>query len=197
MGPYGVDLEFFHPDADENPGTGSFKVLFVGQPVRQKGLHYLLEAWRRLNLPNSELCIVARSGRNNPVLSRYKSEFAFLQDLDWMRLREEYRRADLVCLPSLSEGFGLVTLESLACGTPVLTSTTTGSSEVISHGQDGFVVPAADLQALMAALEFAYSDRDCLKGMRCAARKKAERFPWNRFRQRLREAVQSPITATA
>ena len=196
MIPYGVDLEFFHPGADENPRTGSFKVLFVGQPVRQKGLHYLLEAWRRLNLPNSELSIVARSGKNNPILSRYESEFTLLQNLDWVRLREEYRRADLVCLPSLSEGFGLVTLESLACGTPALTSAATGASEIISHGEDGFVVPAGDLQALMSALEFAYSDRDRLRSMRCVARRKAERFPWSRFRQHLREAVQSSIVAT-
>ena len=192
MAAYGVDLEFFNPGADD-PRTGSFKVLFVGQPVRQKGLHYLLEAWRRLKLPNAELSIVARSGRNNPILSRYESGFTLLQDLDWMRLREQYRRADLVCLPSLSEGFGLVTLESLACGTPVLTSTATGSSEIISHGEDGLVVPAADLQALMVALEFAYSDHDHLKRMRCAARRKAERFPWSRFRQVLREAVQPQL----
>lgn len=194
--PYGVDLEFFNPGADENRRTGSFNVLFVGQPVRQKGLHHLLEAWRRLKLPNSELSIVARSGRSNPILSRYESEFTLLQNFDWMRLREEYRRADLICLPSLSEGFGLVILESLACGAPVLTSTATGSSEIISHGEDGFVVPPADLPALMAVLEFAYSDRDRLRSMRWAARRKAERFPWSRFRQRLREAVQSPIVAT-
>jgi len=191
--PYGVDLEFFTPT---NPESGTFKVLFVGQPVRQKGLHYLLEAWHRLNVSQAELRIVGTAHRNNPILSRYASEFTFRGNLDWNDLREEYRRADLLCLPSLSEGFGLVTLESLACGTPVLASRAAGSSELLQHGEDGFVVDAASLPSLMAALESAYSDRRRLRDMRVAARCKAERFPWSRFREGIRGAVQSSEVAS-
>jgi len=193
--PYGVDLDFFTPGS---PNMGAFRLLFVGQPVRQKGLHYLLEAWNRLKLPNAELHVVARSGRSNAVLSRYSDKFIFHEDLDWTSLREEYRRADLVCLPSLSEGFGLVTLESLACGTPVLASDAAGSSELLEQGQDGFVIPAADLPSLVVALESAYSDRPRLREMRAAARRKAERFPWSRFREGIRVAVgRAVLTATS
>ena len=193
--PYGVDLDFFTP---ASPIIGAFRLLFVGQPVRQKGLHYLLDAWNRLKLPNAELHVVARGGRNNAILSRYSDKFIFHEDLDWTSLREEYRRADLVCLPSLSEGFGLVTLESLACGTPVLASDAAGSSELLEQGQDGFVIPAADPRSLMAALEAAYSDRPRLREMRAAARRKAEKFPWSRFREGIRVAVgRAVLTATS
>lgn len=184
--PYGVDLDFFTP---VNSESGTFKVLFVGQPIRQKGLHYLLEAWRRLKFHDAELRIVSREDRNNSMLSEYSSEFTFSGSLEWKELREEYRRADLLCLPSLSEGFGLVTLESLACGTPVLATVAAGSSELLSDGEDGFVVAAADLTRLMAALESAYSDRRQLRDMRVAARRKAEKFPWSRFREGIRGAV--------
>lgn len=186
--PYGVDLEFFSPG---RPEAETFKVLFVGQPVRQKGLHYLLEAWKQLRFPQAELRIVARSDRGNSILSRYSGDYVFRADLDWNSLREEYRHADLLCLPSLSDGFGLVTLESLACGTPVLASDATGSSELLRDGEDGFVVPAANLEELMATLDSAYSDRRHLREMRAAARRKAENFPWSRFRQGVREAVQT------
>lgn len=183
--PYGVDLDFFTP---LDPPSTSFTVLIVGQPVRQKGFHYLLEAWRRLRLPKSELRIVGQK-EETALSSRYSSQCRFLGKLDWYRLRDEYRCADLLCLPSLSEGFGLVTLESLACGTPVLASQAAGSSELLDEGDDGFVIPAANLNALMAALESSYSNRARLREMRAAARKKAERFPWSKFRAGIREAV--------
>lgn len=185
--PYGVDIDFFTPSTP--PENGNFRVLFVGQPVRQKGLHYLLEAWTRLNLPKSELRVVARTDRDNAILRRYAGKFTFVGALRWSSLREEYRRADLLCLPSLSEGFGLVALESLACGTPVLASDAAGSSELLRDGEDGFVVPAGNLATLMAALESAYSDRRRLRDMRIAARGKAENFPWSRFRQAIRAVV--------
>jgi glycosyltransferase involved in cell wall biosynthesis len=88
----------------------------------------------------------------------------------------------------------LVTLESLACGTPVLASDAAGSSELLREGEDGFVVPAANLASLMEALESAYSDRRRLREMRIAARAKAENFPWSRFRQNIRAAVENVQT---
>lgn len=188
---YGVDVDFFTP-AHSTPRP--FTVLFVGQPVRQKGIHYLLEAWRRLKFPNAELRIAGKSSRGNAILSRFSSEITFRGVLDWNELREEYRHADLLCLPSLSEGFGLVTLESLACGTPVLATTAAGSSEILSEGGDGFVIEAANLESLMAVLESAYSGRRRLREMRRAARSKAEKFPWIRFRQGIREAVENSVT---
>jgi glycosyltransferase involved in cell wall biosynthesis len=183
--PYGVDLDFFSP---VGLPPKSFTVLFVGQPVRQKGFHYLLESWHQLRLPNSELRVAGGQGGTALTL-RYGSQCRFLGKLNWYRLRDEYRQADLLCLPSLSEGFGLVTLESLACGTPVLASQAAGSSELLDDGEDGFVIPTANLNALMAALESAYSDRRRLREMRAAARRKAERFPWSKFRDGIRGAV--------
>jgi glycosyltransferase involved in cell wall biosynthesis len=187
-----VDIDFFTPST--TPENGKFRVLFVGQPVRQKGLHYLLEAWTRLNLPKSELLVVARTDRDDAILRRYTGKFTLVGALGWGSLREEYRRADLLCLPSLSEGFGFVTLESLACGTPVLASDATGSSELLRDGEDGFVVPAANLASLMEALESAYSNRR-LRDMRIAARSKAENFPWSRFRQSIRAVVEMGAAA--
>jgi glycosyltransferase involved in cell wall biosynthesis len=157
-------------------------VLFVGQLVRQKGLHLLLEAWRRLKFPNAELRIAGRGAQNTKLLSAFESQYTFLGGLDWSQLREEYRRADLVCSPSLTEGFGLVNLEALACGTPVLTSDGCGAADVLDEGEDGFVVPAGELIPLLERLEFGYRNREQLRAMRTAARAKAEKHPWSRFR---------------
>ena len=189
--PYGVDLEFFC--AADFQQQEKFSVLFVGQLCRQKGLHYLLEAWRRLALPNAELRIVGRRP-DNAVISRYAQAARFLGPLDWLELCEEYRRADLLCLPSLSEGFGQVILEALACGTPVLTTNSCGASDLIVHEQNGFVIPAANLDALIATLRSASQHRDRLREMRAAARATAEQYPWTRFRRSLVKTLRS-ITA--
>jgi glycosyltransferase involved in cell wall biosynthesis len=189
--PYGVDLEFFTPIQESR---SKFTVLFVGHLVRQKGLHYLLEAWRRLKLSNAELRIVGGLGSSHKWLSAYCGDATFLGTLEKDALRREYRQADLLCLPSLSDGFGLVVLESLACGTPVLTTTTCGASDLIRDSANGFVIPSSDLTTLMARLEWAARNRALLREMRSAARKTAELCPWNKFRRRLISALQS-ITA--
>ena len=183
--PYGVDLEFFSPAGSQRE---QLSVLFVGQLCRQKGLHYLLEAWRRLALRNAELRIVGLPC-DKAVISRYAQAARFLGRLNWIELREEYRRADLLCLPSLSENSGQVVIEALACGTPVLTTTSCGASDMIVQEQNGFVVPAADLDALISALTSASQHRDRLREMRRSARATAEQYPWTRFRQSIVERL--------
>lgn len=184
--PYGVDSQFFTPG--QPPTDDKLTVLFVGQLVRQKGLHYLLEAWRRLKLPNARLRIV---GGNPARVKRLNNNWnvEFLGRLDWSALRNEYRGADLLCLPSLSDGFGLVVLEAMACGTPALVTKSTGAADLIEEGRNGFVVPPADLDPLTSRLEWASQNRDRLQEMRAQARACAWRYTLPRFRKQLVEAL--------
>jgi glycosyltransferase involved in cell wall biosynthesis len=189
--PYGVDLEFFTPSQESR---NKFTVLFVGHLFRQKGLHYLLEAWRRLNLANAEVRIVGAPGSRQKSLRGFADHATFVGTLEKDALRTEYRQADLLCVPSLSDGFGLVVLEALACGTLVLTTSTCGASDLIRRAANGFVIPPADLTALVEHLEWAARNRPLMRDMRSAARKTAELYPWTKFRQRLRNALPA-ITA--
>lgn len=190
--PYGVDLDFFRP---QQRIKNKFTVLFAGQIARQKGLHYLLEAWRCLSLPDSELRIAGRvSSENRGFIREYRTQATFLGALDREQLRAEYQQADLLCLPSLSDGFGHVVLEAMACGTPALVTESCGASDLISSGQNGFVVPSADLAALSAKIEWIFRHRDELAEMRFAARNSAERYPWSRFRGALVDGLQSLST---
>ena len=184
--PYGVDLDFF---TAEFRRKRSFTVLFVGQLVRQKGIHYLLEAWRRLSLPTSALRVVGRGDGAGGFVREYKDRVTFLGGMDWQSLRAEYQQADLICLPSLSDGFGLVVLEALACGTPVLLTESCGAADVVREGENGFLVPAADLQSLMTKLEWAFTYRQDLHRMRAAARETATQYPRKRFRTQLAETL--------
>jgi UDP-glucose:(heptosyl)LPS alpha-1,3-glucosyltransferase len=96
------------------------------------------------------------------------------------KIQEAYRAADLLVFPTLYDPFANVCLEALACGLPVLTTTTNGSSEVITEGADGYVVDGAEAglaENLVARItEFVTLGTDRRAAMRKQARAKAERF---------------------
>ena len=184
--PYGVDLDFFVPTQKKSE---KFTVLFVGQLVRQKGLHYLLEAWRQLKLPNAELRIAGSPG-NSRFLRNYCPEAVLLGFLGSASLRSEYQNADLLCLPSLSEGFGHVVLEAMACGTPALVTPSCGASDLIRDNENGFVISSVNLDQLVERLEWAFENRASLRDMSAAARKTAEQHSWTRFREELVQNLQ-------
>lgn len=186
--PYGVDTDVFHPAAC--PPDSPFRVLFVGQLTHKKGLAYLLEAWRRLGLKDAELVLVGRGRSDAEILALYEGHYTLrgpVNDRD--ELRTLYQSSHVCCVPSLSEGFGLVYLESLACGTPIIASRNSGAPDVITDGQEGFIVGIRDVDALMQRLLWCYEHRGALADMRERARTTAERFTWPAFRRALASTI--------
>jgi glycosyltransferase involved in cell wall biosynthesis len=166
-----------------------FRVLFVGQKVQRKGLSYLLDAWSKLRLPNAELVLVGRGTRDEALLSQYAGIYRDVENVSDVELDALYRSADLFCMPSLVEGFGLVYLEALARGIPIIGTPNTGAAELITHGREGFIVPIRDAEALAHYIEWGYSHRAELDDMRGLALKVAQKYSWHRFRDSLTEAI--------
>jgi glycosyltransferase involved in cell wall biosynthesis len=186
--PLGVDLDTFHPRPAQPQAT--FRVLFVGSVVQRKGIKYLLEAWRRLALPDAELIIAGRGFVDSDVLARYRGLYTHRPNVSRSELIGLYQEADVFVLPSLAEGFGLVLLEALACGTPVVSTTSTAGPDLQVDGDGGFVLPPRDLDRLAQTLRWCYDQRaERLLGMRHRARQIAERFSWKQFRLQFANAV--------
>jgi glycosyltransferase involved in cell wall biosynthesis len=180
--PLGVELGRY---SDRPKEIGPFRVVFVGQMVQRKGLEYLLKAWKRLRLPNAELVLAGRGRVDRRLLAEFASEFKYVGELSNAELRELYITSDLFCMPSLVEGYGLVYLEALACGLPVIATRNTGAADMVQDGREGFIVPIQDVEALAEKLEWAYRNRAALTEMRTAARSLAEQYSWLRFRREL------------
>lgn len=188
--PYGVDLDRFRPLADPSPSSARpFRVIFAGQMIQRKGLWYLLEAWKRLALPQAELIIVGRGSMDQKLLAKYEGTFRLEVAVGGERLRELYATSDVCCVPSLVEGFGLVYLEALACGTPVIATLHTGVADLITEGEQGFIVKIRDVEALAERILWCYGHRDELAAMRKKARQVAEKYTWSGFRRSLLSAV--------
>jgi len=171
-----IDIALFSPSPDPPPEK-PFRVLCVGGIWPIKGHVYLLEAWKKLALPNAELVFAGTlMGTMKPVLARYAGLFRYLAPLAKPALAQLYRECALSVLPSVQDGFGLVVAESLACGTPAIVSDHVGARDIVRPGENGFVVPARDVDALAEAILKVYRSAELRRHLRAGALASRPRF---------------------
>ena len=182
----GVDLKTFSPSPD--PGGKAREscvwLLFVGQDFRRKGLAPLLEALAIADRAGHVLSLRV-IGRDDPKPYRELAEKLGIADRVTFegptgKIQEAYRSADLFVFPTLYDPFANVCLESLACGLPVLTTSTNGSSEVVEECIEGYVVDGAVVGLSERLAEkigtFCSLSYDVRERMGHASRSKAEKF---------------------
>ncbi|WP_028990318.1 glycosyltransferase family 4 protein [Thermithiobacillus tepidarius DSM 3134] len=182
--PYGAPLlPMLGPDA--KAPARKLRVLFVGSLDQRKGLAYLLKAVGLLG-GEIELTLVGRKPQAHcaPLEAALKVH-RWIPSLPHRELLQEYGRHDVFVFPSLFEGFGLVILEALSQGLPVITTPHTGGPDILEEGRDGFIVPIRSPEAIAEKLLLLARDRDLLQAMSQAARQKAAMLPWENYRQRL------------
>lgn len=187
--PYGYPTDRFRPKA--RVAGGPFIAVSVGTQNVRKGTHYLLEAWRRAALKDAKLRLIGPMGLEAGFLEQFRGLFEHVSHLPKSALEAEYRAADLLVFPTLGDGFGLVIQESMACGTPVLTTPCGGGPECISDGVEGWIVPPRDIDALVDLLRSAAASRDQLYRMGLASRRRAESWSWNNAAAKLMAELQA------
>ncbi len=162
-----------------------FRILFVGSVSLQKGVQYLLEAFRQLNLPDAELVFVGGAYPDSrSFLPRYQGLFRHIWFVPQDQLPELYSSASVFVLPSLQDGFGMVVYEAAACGLPVIITENVGAA--VRDGQDGFVVPIRDSDALADRLLRLYRDERLRHEMGQSAREFVQRFTWQAYHEELK-----------
>jgi len=151
--PYGVRLESFARVADPAPDT--FEVIYIGAVNIYKGFPYLLEAFAKLRHPKKRLRMVGLvADEMRPLLEKLPQEnVEFLGHVPQLQLKDLLSRSHVLVLPSIDDGFGMVMNQAMACGCPVIASTHTGGPDLITEGQDGFLVPIRDPEAILNRLQ--------------------------------------------
>ncbi len=169
--PHGVDVPTRVGEEAEPP-----EVLFAGRLSPEKGVLELVEAARGLNL------VVAGDG---PLRDRVPQARGFVPPAE---LEELYARAAVVACPSHREGFGVVCLEAMAHGKPVVAGAVGGLLELVVDGETGILVPPRDVGALRIALERLLEDRELRRRLGEAGRRRAaEHFSRDAATQRTLE----------
>ncbi len=189
--PYGAPVEYFQPQPKPD---NCFRALFVGRVSPRKGVHYLLPAWKDLKLKDAELVLVGQNLFPAGWLEQYKDICRHVPSVPHLLLNQYYSSASVLVFPSLIEGFGLVLLEAMSCGIPVITTPNTAGPDILTDGIEGFIIPVRDVEALKEKLEWCYSHPQELAEMGRAARRKAEQLNWGLYRQRLANQVRSLLT---
>lgn len=176
--PYGVDLERFRPAAE--PATGGFDVLFAGGMSLRKGLPYLLQAYARLQHPRKTLSFAGTpsSALVEDMRRRglWPEDARVLGHLPQPALAGLMSRSHALVLPSVEEGLALVLAQGLACGAVVVASRSTGAEDLFDDGEQGFIVPPRDADALAAALQRLADDPSLHARMRAAALARVRRI---------------------
>ncbi len=166
-----------------------FRVSFVGLIEPWKGFHYLIEAFNSLNLPDSELILWGGSG-SRPA-NRYLQEQMARNPAIVVRpvevrslgYGEVYAKSSVLVHPSLADGFGYVVAEAMASGIPVIVTDKTGAADLIVDGQNGYIVPPRDSEAIRDRLENLANNPGLLREMGRAARETARSLTFEKFRQ--------------
>lgn len=154
-----VDPDFFRPRPKRIANDRPFRVITVGSLKWPKGYEYALSAIRRL--VDKSLPVRYEIIGDGPERQRILYTIHDLGLTEYVRLvgrlsppqvRNRLQQADAFLLPSLSEGIANVALEAMACALPVVSTDCGGMREAITHGQEGFIVPTRDADALAEAL---------------------------------------------
>ncbi|MEO0493349.1 MAG: glycosyltransferase family 4 protein [Actinomycetota bacterium] len=172
VNPPGVELDVWTPVSGDAPRADDerIRIVFVGGDLERKGGLDLIEWFRTQQDPRFELHLVTPADVT-PVPGMFVHR---LREHD-PRLHELVRTAHVSVLPSRAECFGLVSIEAIASGTPVIQSDVGGASDIVRHGRTGLLVPPADQRAFDSALHDLLSDPARYDAMRIEARADAVR----------------------
>ena len=212
--PYGTTLESgtaatgdtTTPAITPHPVDGKFKILFVGRHIERKGICYLIEAAKHLPRDQFEIRIVgvgdltdklkaqaanATEARSNNGTAFEPAEIIFTGKLSPEALANEYRTANVFTLPAIvdskgdTEGLGVVLIEAMELGLPVVASNVGGIPDVVVDGVSGILVPEKDPEALAGAYRRLAAEPELVKQLLAGAQKRiAECFSWDKIVER-------------
>jgi len=174
--PIGVDIKKFKPIKRKD--NKIFKVAFAGNVCNKKGIPYLIQAWKELNLKDAELNLY---GRVYPEIKKYlKDNNRYnIKIHGFVDLTKELPKNHIFVFPSLLEGPTKVNYEALACGLPVITTYNTGS--IVRDDKEGFIIPIQNTKAIKEKILYFYNNPSEIVRMGNNARKLAEKYTWKRY----------------
>jgi glycosyltransferase involved in cell wall biosynthesis len=190
--PNGVGPEFFHVRSFS--GGNATKILFVGTWIDHKGIYYLAEAFEKVlrAVPEARLTIAGCLEPEEKVRRCFAPAAQAALEVWPFVARAEisslYAEHEIFVLPSLMEGMPLVVLEAMASGMAVVTTESSGMTDLIEDSHDGIMVIPGDTESLATAITRLCFDGGLRERLGRAAQEKMKRYTWSRSAQR-HEAV--------
>lgn len=201
--PYGTTLETgeisAEPTQAPHPVNGKFKILFVGRHIERKGICYLIEAAKYLPRDQFEIRIVGVGDLTDKLKAQAAevsttpdaANIIFTGKLSPEELANEYKTANVFTLPAIvdskgdTEGLGVVLIEAMELGLPVVASNVGGIPDVVVDGVSGILVPEKNPEALASAYKRLAAEPELQKQLLEGARKRIDEcFTWGKIVKR-------------
>lgn len=211
--PCGVDLELFQPmdkeEARRRLGLRDHEriILFVGRIEPLKGVDILIGAAAQLHgQEDFYLLIVGGDGHARSEMTHLQRlasglgidhHVSFIGPVDHERLPLFYNAADVCVVPSFYESFGLVAVEAMACGTPVVASRVGGLTVTVRDGETGYLVPWQCAEPFAERLELLLGNRELRRALGRTAREQMQRFCWASVAEGVIKAYRDLLEVTA
>ena len=188
--PNGVDLRRFNECDDKLMLEGDPTILYLGDLMRMKGVDVLIQAIAKLRseLPNMKLHLVGSGYMSDfQLLAKKKGIEKYVVFHGWATysmVSHYYKSADICVFPSRHEGFGIVILEAMSSGIPIIASNIGSFREIVSNGKNGILFKSEDADALSKAILALYQDLDLRKKISQAALKTVTQYSWENIAER-------------
>jgi len=193
--PNGIDPAHFSPAMPpiQEFRDGKLNIVFVGRLERRKGLDYLLRAYHQVKpeIPDSRLIIVGPGTRLRKKYERWikqhkVKDVVFAGYAPYADLPRYYQTADIFCSPATGrESFGIVLVEAMAMGKPIVATSIDGYASVVTHGEEGLLVPPKDSEKLAHALLTLLKDQSLRRQLGDRGKLKAEDYGWEQIAKRV------------
>ena len=201
--PNGIDLDYFSPTVKpiEEYVDGKLNILFVGRLEKRKGLKHLLAAYTKLkwDFPNIRLLVVG-PGKLDPDSERLLGErnpkdVIMVGGVSHEDLPRYYKTAEIFCAPATGkESFGIVLLEAMALGKPVIASNIRGYAGVMTDGVEGFLVAPKQEDELSEALASLIQDKSLRDEMGARGLISAQEYSWEKIANRVMDVYNNALT---
>ncbi|MBM3924467.1 MAG: glycosyltransferase family 4 protein [SAR202 cluster bacterium] len=203
--PNGIDLSLFNPCVKPLPEfqDGKVNILFVGRMEKRKGLRYLLEAYGQLKweFPNIRLIVV---GPGDPDRNCYRimaerslKDLVMVGPARYSDLPRYYQTADIFCSPATGkESFGIVLLEAMALGKPIVATQIEGYSDILRNGHQALLARPKDSASLAEALAGLVKDTEMRAEMGRRGLEEVRQYSWERVAWRVVDYYESTMNRT-
>ena len=177
-----LDIEVFYNGVDEtlffprsrlhpHPAQHPFQIIGVSRLIKLKGFQYLIEAMSQLPAGDYHLTLVGKGSYEDELRAQVEQlgladRVTFTGYMNHQQMSVLMREMDLFVLPSYGDSYASAFLEAMASGVPVVGAATGGAMELIEHGQNGWLVPPKDVNAIVEAIQTLKADdalRECLR----------------------------------
>ena len=186
---YGIDDFSIKENSKAEKESTPLRIVFVGNVTPQKGAYQLLRAAEKLPVEDYEFDFYGNYNPESKLIKTTATNVHFHGHIPRVEISKAYMAADVLVFPSLCDGFGFVTAESLLCGTPVIASTNAGSKELIKNGYNGFVYDVHSDSQLVSILKELQSNQGLLEQLKANARISVQNYTWDKYNQSISNAI--------